>query len=212
MVTRILLGMMALVALPVSGATSYFVGAATEGAFDAAVTANLLTPTAGINFAGATGSGTNTVTQSGQTFLFLNGTLTVSGTNRLVENVGGGRLDVTPGANVYAIGLHLTVTSNSLFCFETPGSGLCELDNDGNSTLGITTSGSFYGIVSSSPIPAFSIRATAGGAPLQITDFKLGTMSVAEAPEPGTMAMVGLGLTVLGLLSRRRRSLPSGAR
>ena len=154
MFKKLVLGLITLGAVPGWATTSYFVGASTESAFDSAVLGGGLTASAIINFSGATGGGTNTVTQSGQTFFGVSGTLSVTGSNRLQENYNGSgtRMDVTPGSNVYALGLHLLTSSGSgVFCFEAPGAGDCGFDVNGGLAV-FSSTVNFFGIVSSNPL------------------------------------------------------------
>ena len=206
---------MVLAALPLSAGTSYYIGSSTEAQFNADLLSGGLTAGAIVsNFASVTGLGTQTITNIGTTGLtFTNyngvnpGTMSLSGTNKLRQDFQstGSRLDITPGSPVYAIALHLQLTSginNSFWCLESPGSGTCDY------MFGINgTSASFVGIIGTSPLTAVSLRAFNAGTALNVNDVQVSTLSVTATPEPSTMALLGSALVAFPVLARRRKLL-----
>lgn len=208
MFKRLLPVVLALSALPAHATINYYVGSSSEASFNTALIGNGLTASGIINFAGATGgSSVNNVGGTGVNFVGVTTTVSVTGANQLKEdNPGSGaRVDVTPTNPIYAIGLHFLSgsASGNFWCVEAPGSGTCD------NILTVTSSSpAFLGVISSSPLTAFSIRQLGSGTALMFNDFTVGTLAVSETPEPSTMAMLGGALVLFPLMARRKRRVP----
>lgn len=192
--------------LPAHATISYYVGASAEASFQTALIGNGLTASGIINFAGATGgSSVNNVGGTGVNFVGVTTTVSVNGTQLKEDTQGSGaRIDVVPTSSIYALGLHMVSGSagGSFWCFEPQGSGTCD-----NMLLIQSSPQAFFGIISSAPISAFTIRQFGAGTALSVTDFTVGTLasvSTSETPEPSTLALLGGALVLFPLAARRK--------
>ena len=133
----------------------------------------------------------------------------VSGTS-LLQSVGGSGagIEIALPANTYAFAMSITTLSGF-------GSPVVELGdhvlNNANYQIIIPSGGSvqFFAIISSTPLTELFVGQSNGGGRLQINNFELG--QVAPTPEVSTVALIGSGLVLLGLVRRRRIHKPDGA-
>jgi hypothetical protein len=75
----------------------------------------------------------------------------------------------------------------------------------GPSTMLANPTGSYLGIVSTSPITSVSITSSTGR--FSVDNVVFGTSVFATAPEPSSVALLGLGLAALGWKSRRKSAV-----
>jgi len=169
-----------------------------------------------INFAaGVDVNGVFTDT-SGATFTGYNGAspdaLFISGTSlaQTIAGTGTGIQIVLP-ANTFAIAFSITTVSGF-------GSPVVELNdrilNNANYQIvipnGSTTA--FFGIISDVALTSLFVGNNGAGGAVKLGDFELGQGAAeAETPELSSLALLGTGLLLFGLIRRRRVQEPSGS-
>jgi len=205
-----------LLVVPAHASTSYYQGPTGESDFNAAVTnLTLLNPIltfstgdlaagglynangTGINFLGFDDFFFNTPTD----FTVLAGKLTATQTGQVTTVM-------FPAGGVYAFGFHITVTSTSTF------GNWCIALTTNACTYNVVTANSsdvqFFGFVSDTPVSAsLYIHPQSGGPKMVLADFE-----AYSVPEPRTMLLVGLGLSILGMARwkvLRRAAIATGA-
>ena len=135
--------------------------------------------------------------------------MSVSGTS-LLQSVGGTNtgIEVQLPANTYAFAMNITTLSGF-------GSPMVELGdhnvNNANYGIIIPSGGSvqFFAIISDTPLSTLFVGPIGGGGRLQINDFEIGQAT--PTPEVSSVALIGSGLVLLGLLRRRGVHKPDGA-
>jgi hypothetical protein len=135
--------------------------------------------------------------------------MTVPGTS-LVQSLGGGGsgIEINLPANTYAFAMSITTVSGF-------GSPVVEIGdhilNNANYGIIIPSGGSvqFFAIISDTPLTQLFVGQPTSGGRLQINDFELGEAT--PTPEPGSAALIGGGLVLVGILRRRRIHKPDGA-
>ena len=134
--------------------------------------------------------------------------MSVSG-SALLQGVGGSStgIEIALPANTYAVALDVSLPAGT--GFTNLGVELGD-HNVGatNYTLPLSGPGSveFFAVISSTPLSELFIGSTGAGSKFQINDFEIG--EEAPTPEASSIALIGSGLVVLGLLRRRRIQQP----
>jgi hypothetical protein len=194
-----------LLAMPAKATTTYYVGAANEAAFNAAVGGlTLLNPA--LTFAGDASGGLFNASGTGIDFLGFDTAFIFNSPQGFTVNAGqlvGNPSEVVkialPPAGVLAFGTHITVASGSAtWCIDLTQAGC------GSSVSNSTPSNvQFFGFVSNTPVTApLYIHYTGGNPTIVFTNFE--AFSAAAVPEPHTMLLVGLGLIILPLVRWKR--------
>lgn len=197
------LAIVAFLAVPAAATTSYYQGASGETAFNSGIGGlTLLDPLLTFSASDLASGGLYNASGTGIDFLGfdnLNNPLnfTVS-SGRLTATAGGEQATINfPAAGVYALGIHITVTSSSSF-----GNWCLEFTRNACSGNVVTLNSSsigFLGFISDTPVTApLYIRPVSGTPTMVFTDFE-----AYSVPEPQTWLLVGLGLLIL-LLTRRK--------
>lgn len=197
-----------LLVVPAKATTTYYVGAANEAAFNAAVGGlTLLNPA--LTFSGVPGvDGLYNASGTGIDFLgfdeFLFPTIPLSFTvvsGKLTATQGDEQVKVVFPAGIYAFGFHITLAAASgtaSWCIEWTH-GLCTYAVTNTSPANVQ----FFGVVGDTPITGPLYVRDSGFAPtLVMTNFE--AFSAAAVPEPHTMLLVGLGLIILPVVRRKR--------
>jgi len=202
-----LLAVAVLLVVPAEATTTYYVGAAGETSFNAAVGGLTLMDPA-LVFSGATGS-TGLLNASGTGIDFLGFddftqlnpfSFTVS-SGKLIANISGEVVQIVfPAASIYAFGIHLTTVAGSgSWCIDVTTGGCA--NNVFNSSPSDVR---FFGLTSNTPVSApLYIHFTTGNPKIVFTDFE--AYSGASVPEPRTLLTIGIGLAILGLVRRKNR-------
>jgi len=196
-----------LLAVPAKATTSYYVGASSEAAFNTAVGGlSLLNTTLTFSSGDLAPGGLYDANDTGITFLGFGDFIfnevkdfTVS-SFKLTASANAQVVKITfPPTGIYALGFHITVTTGAASWFIAPTPS----GTDYSVTNTSPTNVQFFGIVSDTPITAsLYIRPSGSATKIVFPDFAAYTTS---APEPRTMLMVGLGLTILPLARRIRK-------
>ncbi len=195
-------GLFLLAAMPAWGTTTYQNVAASSGTFNTeagnqgVVLGSLMTfATLDLNDVGGTGVN----------FTPLIGTASLSGTSILNSSISSGSgFQITITNPVAAFGFEFTNSSTSgmQYCIQVDGGSSCAV-TDYVSSPQIP----FFGWVSDTPFTGtITLTKTNFTGQLQINNFQVGTLgTTTEAPEPGTMLLMGGSLILFPLLSRRYR-------
>jgi hypothetical protein len=195
-----------LLVAPAEATTSYYTGAAGETTFSGSVGGlTLLDPA--LTFSGSPGSdGLHNASGTGIDFLGFDTAFIFNSPQSFTIN--GGKLtgnpsevvEITfPAAGVYALGLHITVTSGTgNWCIDlTQGGCGSNVANSSPSDV------EFFGFVSNTPVTApLYIHYATGNPTIVFTNFEAFSDPV---PEANTMLLVGLGLVILPLVRRKAR-------
>jgi len=192
-----------LLVVPAEATTSYYTGAAGETSFNGAIGGlSLLSPLLTFSAADLASGGLFNANGTGINFLGFDdlnapADFTVV-SNKLTATQQAEKVTINfPAAGVYAFGIHLTLTSSfGFWCVElTPGSCNYQITNTSPSNV------QFFGFVSNTPVTApLYIRPQTGSPTMVLADFE-----AFSVPEPNTMLLVGLGLTILPLARSKRR-------
>lgn len=203
------LALAVLLVAPAEATTSYYQGASAEAAFNSAVGGlTLLDPALTFSSTDLGSGGLFNASGTGIDFLGYND-LNASGINFTVSS---GQLTATEGdqrvhvtfpvsPQIYAFAFHITFVSGSAsygnWCM-----GLTLGSCDYNVINSNASDVQFFGIVSDTPITStLYIQAATQTPKIVFTNFE--AFTGAEAPEPHTMLLVGLGLILVPLLRRR---------
>ncbi|MEQ1947216.1 MAG: hypothetical protein ABL995_08505 [Bryobacteraceae bacterium] len=111
-------------------------------------------------------------------------------------------------ANTYAFAMYVTNASGG----SSPNVDIVpvSVNSDYQLFTNASNGAQFFGIISATPIANFYIGNLAGGGPIQINSFLMGTQGAgagAETPEVSAFLLTGTGLIALRQLSRRRKTL-----
>ena len=134
--------------------------------------------------------------------------MSVSGSSLLEGNNGTGTgIQIQLPANIYAFAMEITTPSGSGFTNPLVELGDHNVSN-ANYSIIVASAGSvqFFGIISSTPLPTLFVGPLGNGSRLQVNDFEIGQSS--PTPEASSIALIGSGLVILGLLRRRRIHKP----
>src|ERR1700676_3541424 len=112
-------------------------------------------------------------------------------------------IEIQLPANTSAFAMQITTPANSGFTTAMVELGDHIVTNS-NYTINIPSAGSvqFFGIISSTPLPTLFVGPLGTGSKLQISDFEIGQAT--PTPEISTIALIGSGLVLVGLMRRRR--------
>jgi hypothetical protein len=213
MFKRLLPALLVLTSLPAWGTTQFYIGAA-GGAEETAFNSAAGSLTTLVNFSGYAGVLPN-LTLSETTTGIAFSAFTSNGVNTANLALNGTRLSQSSGyggsnssivldlpATVSIVAMHLSATIFGPYCHEAPGTTNCL---GGQFTLDPTVS--FFGVISDAPLADFQLRRTAGGGTnlLMISDISVSSGASAATPEPSTFALIGSGLILFPLISRRKR-------
>jgi hypothetical protein len=120
-------------------------------------------------------------------------------------------IEIQLPANTYAFAMNITTLSGF-------GSPVVELGdhnvNLANYGITIPSGGSvqFFGIISDTPLTELFVGPSGGSSGrLQINDFEIGQATATATPEVSTVALIGSGLVLFGLLRRRGVHKPDRA-
>jgi hypothetical protein len=196
-----------LLVLPAKAATSYYLGGSGETAFNTGVGGlTLLDPA--LTFSGSPDpDGLHNASGTGIDFLGFDTAYIFNSPLGFVINAGqltGSQAEVVkitfPAAGVYAFGFHITVASgNGNWCIDVTQSG-CGYNAFNSSPSDVQ----FFGFVSDAPVSApLYVHYATGSPSIVFTNFE--AYSAAEAPEPGAMLLVSLGLVIFRLGRRKAR-------
>jgi hypothetical protein len=201
MIQRILAAALLLAALPAWGATTFYTNATT---FGTTATGMGITMSGMFNFAGQMlGPVFTNVGGTGVDFIASTSYIDPAGGWATFSPPSGGNLKLDTPGTVYALALYLSRPVSI-----APSS--ITYNYQGGSTLGPLSlpfsPAQFLGVISDSgPLPDVFLHLASGQNGLVIQNFQIGTMSVAEAPEPPTFTLTGGVLLALPLLARRWR-------
>jgi hypothetical protein len=134
---------------------------------------------------------------------------TKSGTSLQTTAGLGDVVKITLPANTYAFAVNFTIQAASAnFCME-PTDTFSATSNCDYIAFVSSPASTFFGIVSTSPMPTFWVGPTGtSSATLLLNSFEVGTQaSVSETPEVATLLTIGGGLILLRLLQKRRPRL-----
>ena len=138
--------------------------------------------------------------------------MSVSGTSLLEGANGTGTgIEIALPANTYAFAMQITTLSGSPFTNAAvePGDHIVSNSNYGVviGSGGGASNVQFFAIISSTPLPTLFVGSLPGtGGRLQINNFEIGT--AAPTPENSSVLLIGSGLSLIGLLTRRRIHKP----
>ena len=197
-----------LLAAPAEATTTYYTGASGEVLFNTAVAGLTLMDPALIFSGTPDPSGLLNASGTGIDFLGFDDfssltpeTFTVSSGN-LIAAFPGDVTEITlPAAGIYAFGIHITETSGSgNWCIDLTPTKACAY----NVFSSGPTDAEFFGFVSNTPISApLYINFTGVNPKSEFTNFEAYNAAADPVPEPRTMLLVGLGLVILPLVSRK---------